>query len=152
MDARIRRAKAEDVPSILAVVEAGFAEYGLLKEHCCGFDDMRRLPASYRDGAFLVAERRGRIVGCGGLMRKPDGIGEIRRMFLLPQARGKGLGRAILKKLIAAARRRRMRRLVLETSLRFQDAIALYLREGFDACVLDEDCCCSVVMFRATGI
>ena len=149
MDARIRRMRRGEAPRVLSIVKRVFTEYGLWKDHSCGMGDIERAPSSYGGGEFLVVERDGRLIGCGGLMPRRRGVAEIRRMFFLPSARGRGLGRALLERLMRTARRKGFRRLVLETSPRFQDAIGLYLRCGFDACVLDEDCCCSVVMFRS---
>jgi putative acetyltransferase len=150
MDARIRRLRPAEVPAVLAMVESVFKEYGLWEQHRCGLDDLRQAPDSYarRGGEFLVAEINGRVVGCGGLMPLKRGTAEVRRMYLLPKARGKGLGATLLRRLISAARRGKFSRLVLETSPRYQDAIALYLRNGFEACVLDDGGCCNVAMFR----
>lgn len=150
MDARIRRLRPEDIPAVLATVQSVFKEYGLWEQHRRGLDDLRQAPESYvrRGGEFLVAELRGRIVGCGGLMPLKSRTAEVRRMYLMPKNRGKGLGRALLGKLISAARRGNFSRLILETSPRYQDAIALYLRNGFNASVLDDGGCCNILMFR----
>ena len=146
--ARLRPLRPGDLPAMRALVEKVLREYGLWRAHRPGLGDLRNPEAAYRGGAFLVAEAAGRLVGCGGLLPLKGGRGEIRRMYLLKQARGRGLGRRLLSRLVARARARGLRRLLLETSPRFQDAIALYLSAGFDACVLDDDCCCNIVMFR----
>jgi GNAT superfamily N-acetyltransferase len=57
--------------------------------------------------------------------------GEIKRMYVLPDARNRGVGRAIVAVLEAEARRLGVRRLVLETGERQPEAIALYSRAGF---------------------
>ena len=57
-------------------------------------------------GAFLVAYLGSRAVGCGAVRRIGDGMGEIKRMYVSPEARGGGIGRTIL----AARATRRFRR------------------------------------------
>jgi GNAT superfamily N-acetyltransferase len=82
-------------------------------------------------GAFLVAARAGQPVGCGAVRRIDAGIGEIKRMYVSPEARGQGVGRAVLSALEQQARALGLGRLVLETGIRQAEAIALYERTGF---------------------
>jgi putative acetyltransferase len=61
----------------------------------------------------------------------PDDV-ELRKMYFVPAARGKGMGRALLEDLVTEARaRNRWKRIVLETASRLETAIALYQRYGF---------------------
>jgi len=82
-------------------------------------------------GAFLIASRAGEPVGCGAVRRIETGIGEIKRMYVSPAARGLGVGRAVLSALETEARALDCVRLVLETGIRQPEAIALYERAGF---------------------
>ena len=83
-------------------------------------------------GAFLVARLDGEAVGCGAVKRGPfDGVGEVKRMYVAPQARGRRVGAALLEALAQAARELGYTRLVLETGLRQPEAVALYTREGW---------------------
>jgi putative acetyltransferase len=91
-------------------------------------------------GAFLVARLRGRPVGCGALRRLREAtlvrevgpqVGELKRMYVAPEARGLGIGRALLIRLEAEARTLGLERLVLETGTRQTEALALYRRAGF---------------------
>lgn len=82
-------------------------------------------------GAFLVARRAGRPVGCGAVRRVEAEIGEVKRMYVRPEARSGGVGRAILATLENEARALGLVRLVLETGVRQPEAIALYERAGF---------------------
>lgn len=60
-------------------------------------------------GAFYVAtDAGGRIVGTAALRRTGPASGEVRRVFLLPEARGNGTGRALLDAVLATARARRL--------------------------------------------
>lgn len=82
-------------------------------------------------GAFLVAYQEGEAVGCGALRTIEPGVGEIKRMYVRPAARGRGIGRVVLEALEEEARRLGLRRLVLETGTRQSEALALYERSGY---------------------
>jgi len=82
-------------------------------------------------GAFLVAFLESEPVGCGAVRRIAPTICEIKRMYVVPKARGRGVGRRILLELEAIARTLGAARLVLETGVRQPEALALYTRAGF---------------------
>lgn len=82
-------------------------------------------------GAFLVARLGGRACGCGAVRSLGAGTAEIKRMYVAPEARGRGIGTALLRALEAEARALGAARLVLETGERQRDAVALYRRAGF---------------------
>ena len=91
-------------------------------------------------GVFLVARLHGNPVGCGAVRRLQDPaqirelgtrVGEIKRMYVAPSTRGKGIGRALLDRVEAEARALGLTRLVLETGTRQTEALALYRRAGF---------------------
>jgi GNAT superfamily N-acetyltransferase len=58
-------------------------------------------------------------------------VAEIKRMYVAPAVRGRGIGRQVLQELEAIASHLRANRIVLETGLRQPDALALYRRAGF---------------------
>ena len=82
-------------------------------------------------GAFLVAYRDDRPVGCGAVRLIDSATAELKRMFVEPELRGEGIGRAFVDALEAEARRLGARRVVLETGIRQTAAMALYTRCGF---------------------
>jgi GNAT superfamily N-acetyltransferase len=82
-------------------------------------------------GAFLVAYRRGKPVGCGAIRRLDERTAEIKRMYVDPETRGAGVGRAVLRALEAEAKRLGVARIVLETGERQLRALALYASSGF---------------------
>ena len=89
-------------------------------------------PEQFRaPGAFLVAELDGEPVGCGGLRPYGADAGEVKRMYVDPTVRGKGVARAVLAALVAHARSVGMRRLVLETGTEQPEAVGLYESEGW---------------------
>jgi GNAT superfamily N-acetyltransferase len=82
-------------------------------------------------GAFLVVYADGTPVGCGALRMLDAGTAELKRMYVLPGARGQGLGRKLVAALESEARSLGVRRLVLETGIRQAAARALYTATGF---------------------
>jgi GNAT superfamily N-acetyltransferase len=83
------------------------------------------------DGLFLVARLDGRAAGCGGFSRFDSATAELRRMYVVPQARGLGVGKALLAWLVEAAGEAGYRRIRLETGNRQEEALALYRSAGF---------------------
>jgi GNAT superfamily N-acetyltransferase len=84
------------------------------------------------DGVFLVMRIDGRAVACGGVCRFDASRAELKRMYVLPAARGTGLGRQLLEALEAEARRFRYTAIVLETGNRQPEAVGLYVSAGFE--------------------
>jgi putative acetyltransferase len=82
-------------------------------------------------GAFLLVVRDGRTVGCGAVRRLEAGTAEMKRMYVVPELRGRGLGHLLVEALEARARELGARRLVLETGIRQEVAIALYRAMGY---------------------
>jgi GNAT superfamily N-acetyltransferase len=82
-------------------------------------------------GALLVARLDGVAVGCGAVRRHDDETAEVKRMYVVPEARGRGVAAALLAALEQAAADLGYRRLVLETGLRQQEAMRLYETRGW---------------------
>jgi len=90
-------------------------------------------------GLFVVARRGGEPVGCGALRpweHSPAGerVGEVKRMYVAPGLRGRGIGRRILALIEARAAEFGYTRLSLETGWRQPDAMALYERAEWRMC------------------
>src|SRR5437588_2251777 len=82
-------------------------------------------------GAFLVGYRRGEPICCGGLKALPDGPCEIKKMYVVPSARGTGVGRALLKALEQKAVELGYAAARLDTGPKQPGARALYESEGY---------------------
>jgi putative acetyltransferase len=82
-------------------------------------------------GFFVVARLDGRAVGCGAVRLLEPGIGEVKRMFVRPEARRRGIAQKVLAKLESTALELGMHTLRLETGTRQPEAIALYERQGY---------------------
>jgi putative acetyltransferase len=94
-------------------------------------------------GAFLVLYRHGAPAGCGAVRRLDADTAELKRMYVVPSARGTGLGRQLVAALEREARDLGVRRLVLETGIRQAAALALYRSTGFTPVPLYGEYCLS---------
>jgi putative acetyltransferase len=81
-------------------------------------------------GAFVIAHDEAPI-GCGAVRLIEPGVAEVKRMYVVPAARGRRVGAAVLAALEEEARALGATRLVLETGDRLAAAVALYRRAGF---------------------
>jgi GNAT superfamily N-acetyltransferase len=82
-------------------------------------------------GAFLIASERGTALGCAGVRRFAEGDGEIKRLYVVPAARGRGIGLQLARRIVAEATRLGYARLLLDTLPAMQQAQALYASLGF---------------------
>jgi DNA-binding MarR family transcriptional regulator len=82
-------------------------------------------------GWFILARLDGRPVGCGALLRLGADVGEVKRMWTAPEARGLGVARRIIAALEAAARAAGVTTLRLDTNRALKEAHALYRKLGF---------------------
>lgn len=79
----------------------------------------------------FVAREAGRALGCGAFVLGADGQAEMKRVFVDPAARGKGIARAIMEALEREAAKLGVTLMQLETGTRQPEAIALYRRFGY---------------------
>lgn len=82
-------------------------------------------------GSFVVARLDGMAVGCGAIRRLDEGTVEVKRMYVEPEVRGRGVAKQVLDRLEGDARVMGVNRLVLETGIHQAEAIGLYRRAGF---------------------
>jgi putative acetyltransferase len=95
--------------------------------------EIEQLPGEYASprGLLLVAYDTDGPIGCAALRPLPSGDAELKRVYVRPATRGRGLGRRLTQAAIAAARAKGYRRLVLDTLPGMTAAIALYRGLGF---------------------
>ena len=82
-------------------------------------------------GALIVAYLEDIPVGCGAVRRIDKNTAEIKRMYVVPQNRGQGIGRALVEALEREARLLGIKKVVLETGTRLARAISLYEAMGY---------------------
>lgn len=85
---------------------------------------------------LFAAQSEGVVLGVGALKEIDAEQGELKTMHTAERARGRGVGRAMLDRLLAEARARGLRRVSLETGAMdaFLPARSLYLAAGFTPC------------------
>ncbi len=83
-------------------------------------------------GIFFVVFQDDAAIGCGGLKHFDDGIGEVKRMYVLPEERRCGVARLVLARVESEARDRGYRELRLETGALQPEALALYASAGYE--------------------
>jgi len=115
-------------------IEQYFTELGERFE--MGFDPTLGISAHAHEltppvGLLLVARLREEPVGCGALKFHKNTIGELKRMWIAPRARGLGLGRRLLEALEHKAREAGMTVIHLETNRTLIEAIELYRHSGY---------------------
>lgn len=84
-------------------------------------------------GMFVMARADGLAIGCGAVRRLAETTAEVKRMYVEPDIRGRGVAKEILDHLEAAARALGAHRLVLETGIYQTEAVRLYRQAGFTA-------------------
>ncbi len=82
------------------------------------------------DGRFYLAQHLCDIAGVGCLKKLEKGLGEMQRMYVLPSFRGKGIGRAIVNRLIEDAQSIGYRRLQLESMEFLEAAHYFFVRQS----------------------
>jgi len=133
----IRLLEAADVPALLTIIADSRAEYGIgdrgveLLEPAdkALFETYKRQRSLY-----FVALSGGEVVGGAGVapLKGSDPLTcELQRMYLRRDARGRGIGEALLKRCLAAARQLLYVRCYLETVKQMQPALQFYGRHGF---------------------
>ncbi|PYX18754.1 MAG: GNAT family N-acetyltransferase [Acidobacteria bacterium] len=125
-------------PAQIAQVRELFLEYASsLGFSLCfqNFDqELAGLPGDYAppDGRLMLALYEGELAGCVALHKLDSEICEMKRLYLRPKFRGKGLGPVLAENIIGEARRIGYRRMRLDTvEPVMKDAVAMYRRLGF---------------------
>ena len=126
------RVERADAPAARALLDDYLAD---LRVRLGEFDEARSVPAGADEmappvGVFLVGYVGDEAVACGGVKPRREGA-EIKRMWVAPAARRRGVGRRLLAALEDAARGAGHRRVVLDTSSGQPEALAMYRALGY---------------------
>uniref|UniRef100_UPI0031E015FC GNAT family N-acetyltransferase n=1 Tax=Chitinophaga sp. TaxID=1869181 RepID=UPI0031E015FC len=133
----IRKIQPTDNQTLGSVIQQVLKEFGVDKPGTAYFDaqlfslyDLFQTPGS----TYWVLETDTEIVGCGGIFPTkgldPNCV-ELVKFYLLPKARGKGLGKQLLLQCIDSAKEMGYHSIYLETMPELTSAIPLYERNGF---------------------
>ena len=129
----IRPGTRDDAPGIVALIGRVFAEYAWIWDPPTEVPDLLDFDAHYAapHGAFWVVIDGGRVVGSAGVDRRGPALAELHRLYLEPGQRGRGLGEALVRRVLEWCRAEAIARLELWSDTRFEHAHRLYLRLGF---------------------
>jgi putative acetyltransferase len=130
----IQAESSEEIRSARELFEeyASWVEISLCFQN---FDkELTELPGDYAppNGRLFLAVDGDQVMGCVALRKIGDGVGEMKRLYVRPAFRGRGLGRTLTEKLIAEAKQIGYARLRLDTLPgKMDQAIAMYRSLGF---------------------
>src|SRR5678816_500159 len=134
----IRNIRASDNPYLSRIVKDTLAEFGANHPDTVYYDpttDALYELFQKEGSAYFVAESNGAIIGGGGIY-PTDGLPadtcELVKMYLLPHARGLGLGRTLIEKCIEAAAENGFKKIYLETMPELKQALSVYEKFGFE--------------------
>jgi len=135
---RIRDIQLTDNSVLAKVVRGTLAEFGANHPNTVYYDPTTDtlFELFQKTGAkYFVAELDGEVVGGGGIY-PTDGLAadtcELVKMYLLPHARGLGLGKTLIEKCLQAARENGFHKVYLETMPELKQALKVYQKFGFD--------------------
>jgi putative acetyltransferase len=126
-----------DFEKDLPLIKEIFEEYASSLGFDLHFQEFKRelaeLPGEYSPpkGRLLLAVRDDRIAGCVALRKLGEGSCEMKRLYVRPEFRGKGIGRKLAEAIIDEARKIGYTQMRLDTVPFMKEAIALYLSLGF---------------------
>lgn len=131
----IRSWQPQDRHVAAEVIRSVLAEYGIGWEPDGADRDVYEVETAYLQvgGAFWVVEQQGQVVGTAAFYPVNRGVGtvEIRKMYLLPQVRRKGMGRWLLQRLEQEIVAQGFREVWIETASVLKEAVKLYESSGY---------------------
>ena len=135
MNTQARRANNRDSNSIGKILKRTMAEYEIQLPENYSFSDIENLEEIYLDsgGEFIVLLRDGSIIGFFALLPADNNQVELKRLYLTAAERGRGLGKYLLEMALDRAQKNGHRRIYLETTSKFKEAVGLYRKYGFNA-------------------
>jgi putative acetyltransferase len=133
-DIIIRSARDEDSEGLILLISNAFSEYpGCVLDVDVDMPELRE-PATAvvkESGRWWIAELDGAVVGSVAVTPEQKTIVELKKLYVSPLARRRGLGAHLVALAESEARSREARSLILWTDTRFEDAHRLYDRLGF---------------------
>ena len=134
---QIRTIQPEDNRQLAQIIRATLTEFGANHPGTVFYDSTTdSLYELFRKelSAYFIAEADGKIVGGGGIyptIGLPEKTCELVKMYLLPEARGKGLGRLIIEKCLQTAKEFGFEQIYIESMPELNLALKIYERFGF---------------------
>ena len=133
----IRTIEPGDNKALATIIRNSLEEFKANKPGTVYFDDTTDHLSdvfTHKGSIYFVAELDGEIIGGGGVFptaNLPEGTCELVKLYLSSKARGKGIGKLLMEKCIAAARELGYKKIYLETMPELTIAIPMYKKSGF---------------------
>jgi putative acetyltransferase len=131
---RLRDYCSGDESQVFELVKQVLAGYGLGTNPEVTDSDLKDISQCYLapGGTFKILEHSGQIIGSYGLYPLSLRSCELRKMYLVAEYRGRGLGKRMMDDALREAKTRGFREMVLETNSCLQEAVGLYRAYGFE--------------------
>lgn len=137
-DIKIRPIQSSDNPDLAIIIRNTLVEFGAANPGTVYFDSTTdALSELFQSelSAYFVAETESKILGGGGIFPTeglPEGTCELVKMYLLPEARGIGLGSSLIEKCLDKAHEFEFQQVYLETLDELHFALKVYAKFGFE--------------------
>ncbi len=135
----IRTIEQGDNVAIAAIIRKTLEEFGAAHPGTVYYDDttdaLYELFTQAPGSVYFIAERAGEVMGGGGIYPSaglPGDTCELVKMYLLPEVRGIGLGKEIIKRCIVFAKQAGYKNIYIETMPELKQAMTTYEKFGFD--------------------
>ena len=129
----LRPVRDDDAKAVIELITAVFNEYpGCVMDVEGEMPELLALASHFQQakGEMWIAERAGTVVGCAGYHPKTGGV-ELKKLYVAREARGQGIGAALLIQVEEAARRKASLFIEAWSDTRFTTAHAFYKKRGF---------------------
>ncbi len=133
----IQEIKSQHDAEVCEIIETVGKEYGAIGEGFGPSDpEVEAMSKHYKNenaSRYLVASINDHLVGGGGIssFNNSKDICELRKLFLLPESRGLGIGKKLIKECLEYAKNKGYKKCYLDTLTSMKSAIALYEKLGF---------------------
>lgn len=129
----IRQATNADRETVQQIIYSILREYKLSVEPESTDADLKNIEKNYTEKGdyFGVVELDGKIVSTFAVSKRSENVCELRKMYLLPDYRGKGIGKLMVNFALEEARKKGFKKMELETASALKEAISLYQKVGF---------------------
>ena len=131
---KVRDARDSDGDQLAALIDACYDEYeGCVLDIDGEVPELRAIATHHASegGRFWIAENDGQILGSVGVVPIGDGVFELKKLYVIKEARGMGVGKRLVSLAEAEAMSHGAKAIDLWSDTRFEDAHRLYERRGY---------------------
>lgn len=137
MDIIIRTIQKSDNDALAVIIRNSLAEFGANHPGTVYYDPTTDSLYEFfqtKSSIYFVAQRNDEVLGGAGLFPSdglPEGMAELVKMYLIPEARGIGLGKLLIEKVLLFAKESGYKKIYIETMPELKQAMKVYEKFGF---------------------